>query len=1120
MVHLRRFSSNFTIFNGINPFPHSLNSQSKKVTRLNTRYIGYCMALLFGAMTGIQCAKNDKSTRFKLRTPDKTGVQFVNNIPDETADGMNIIQYLYYYNGGGVATGDLNNDGLTDVFFTSNLEANQLYLNKGNLQFDNVSARAGIEGTKGTWNTGVTLADVNADGWLDIYVCRVGNYKRWKGKNQLFINQKDGTFTDKAAEYGLDISAFSTQANFIDVDNDGDLDCFLLCHSVHSAGSYRDTAQTRKTDPLAADRLFLCNTTDGRTTYTDVSEAYGIYGGTAGYGLGTVAGDFNGDHFTDIYVANDFHENDYLYINQAGKGFKESVADFTGHTSNFSMGCDLADYNNDALPDLISLDMKPEDEFTLKASQPADLFEIHNFKHNMGYHWQYPRNALQINQTPSPDQVVATEIAYFAGVAATDWSWSALFTDLDLDGWKDLYITNGIVRRPNDMDYIRFTSSDDIQRNATDRQLLEKMPDGAAPNYCFRNTGLLNFNDVSEAWGLNQKGYSNGAAYADLDNDGDVDLVTNNINSPASILENTTRHAEPNSGSSAGRPGYLTVQLKGKGANTHAIGTKLWAYSKDTVQYFENQPVRGFQSCVEPGKIYIGCGYGTGVDSITVRWPDGTGKTIPGGINRVLTLEQNDTIAQEIPAYDYPTVELLQTFTTDFPETNDTRRGFPEKLQPWSLEAGPKPAMNNALLFLPGSEGGTVYRWATNGTAEAIQKLPFAGKGTCAAFFDANGDKLDDLYVGTAPSPTNPNGNDYLFLNNKGRFEPAPDGFLPVSPLNTACVTVADMDNDGDLDVFAGARSEPGAYGVAPRSYLLENDGKGQFRDVTNTKAPKLDYLGLITDAHWADMNKDGNPDLVLCGEWMPIHIFYNSKGTLMGMAIPESNGLWNTVAVDDFDGDGDLDIVGGNFGTNSILTASTSAPLELWVKDFDQNQQVDPVMAYYRHGKKYPFADKDLLISQMPVLKKRYNSYRTYAGDTFDKVFTPDMQKDARVLKVERLETSFFEQKNQGLWTISALSDPIQWAPVHAVAADNLDDAPGKDIWLGGNTGQISPAIGRLDALPLTQASFVGEGQFVPILTDFAIRGLVRAVLLRKDGSAVISTEEGRVYIVKKSVN
>ena len=515
----------------------------------------------------VACQKTAAPPLFSALQPSATGIVFVNDLPEQTPEGMNIIQYLYYYNGGGVAAGDLNNDGRCDLYFTSNTGQNKLYLNRGDCHFDDVTATAGVGGT-GSWKTGVTIADVNGDGWLDIYVCQVGDYKKFKGKNQLFINNGAAagglTFTERAAEYGLDLTAFCTQAAFFDYDLDGDLDCFILCHSVHSSGSYRDTARSRRFDPLASDRLYRND--NGHFTLQP-----GIGGGASGYGLGLVVGDLNGDGYPDLYVANDFHENDYLYYNMGGKYFREDVAGSMGHTSNFSMGCDLADYNNDARPDLITLDMKPADEATLKASQPADAYDVYTYKHSLGYHWQFPRNNLQLNRgsQPAPDQNVHfSEIGQLAGVATTDWSWSALFADLDLDGWKDLYITNGIVRRPNDMDYLKFISSAETQKNATDLQLIEKMPAGAVANYAFRNRKDLSFEDVSQSWGLAQRGCSNGAVYADLDNDGDLDLVTNNLNAPAAVLRNNSTGAN-----------WLTLQFQGGGKNPFGIGAtiKIWA---------------------------------------------------------------------------------------------------------------------------------------------------------------------------------------------------------------------------------------------------------------------------------------------------------------------------------------------------------------------------------------------------------------------------------------------------------------------------------------------------------------------------------------------------------------
>jgi enediyne biosynthesis protein E4 len=519
---------------------------------------------------------------------------------------------------------------------------------------------------------------------------------------------------------------------------------------------------------------------------------------------------------------------------------------------------------------------------------------------------------------------------------------------------------------------------------------------------------------------------------------------------------------------------------------------------------------------MEPGVLYLGCGNQTELDSLVIRWPDGTGVTLRGvGTNETLTLKQEEAPKIEVPTYAFPSLNVLQSFDPHFPVALDAQQNLPEKLQPWSLtDDGPKPAVSDNWAFVPGNEGGDLYRIQPDGMLQLVQSLPFAGQGICAAFADVDGDQQEDLYIGTAPSSTNSDGKDHLFKQRNGQWVLIPEA-LPVSPTNTGCVAFADVDGDGDMDLFAGGRSDMSGYGAAPASYLLENDGKGQFRDITDAKAPKLNRLGMLTGAWFGDMNNDQAPDLVLCGEWMPIHIFYNVSGVLTGMSIPESSGLWYSLSVADLDGDGDLDIVAGNFGTNSILEASRAQPLELWVKDFDQNMKVDPVLAYYRNQEQRPLWDKDLLISQMPFLKKRYVSYHKYAQDKMGQIFDATMQKDTKILRVERLQSSYFEQGKSGLWNISALSAPFQWSTINALATAELDGQPGLDLWVGGNTFQVNPTIGRMDALPLTHAANMGKGQFVPILTDFSIQGAVRAIVPHREGKALIVMSDGRVFVV-----
>ncbi len=1107
-----------------------------------------CLALFAGILCVMACQKPAAPTLFSALSPSVTGIDFANSLPDQTPDGMNIIQYLYYYNGGGLATGDVNNDGLPDLYFTSNTGQNKLYLNRGNCKFEDITATAGVGGT-GSWKTGVTIADVNGDGWLDIYVCQVGDYKSFKGKNQLFINNGAAanglTFTERAAEYGLDLQAFCTQAAFFDYDLDGDLDCFVLCHSVHSSASYRDTSHTRIFDPHASDRLYRND--DGHFNWQQNS---GIKDGLSGYGLGLAIGDLNGDGYPDIYVANDFHENDYLYYNVGGQYFREDLAGSMGHTSNFSMGCDLADFNNDARPDLVTLDMKPEDETILKASQPADAYDVYTYKHNLGYHWQFPRNNLQMNRgkpPPAPHKggsptsgkdssggrtstssgaaastppftggrggLFFSEIGQLAGISATDWSWSALFADLDLDGWKDLYITNGIERRPNDMDYLKFISSADVQQQATDLQLIEKMPPGGVANYCYRNRQDLTFEDVSQSWGLDQRGCSNGAVYVDLDLDGDLDLVTNNLNAPASILQNNTKEGN-----------WLKVKFKGADKNPFGLGATVKLWTAGQAQYYENQCVRGFQSSVEP-VLNIGLGAHTQADSLQVVWPGGQSQMLYTiTVRQTLVLEQSSAHALPImtPA---PLALATQTVASAVPPVADDL--FAEKLLPWSLHTqGPVAAsrqidVSGGTAFVVGKQ---LYRRDNSGALVAATLPIIAGNITTCTLFDADGDMDQDLYLGTGNS-SDTTLNDYLLRNDgQGHFAIIPNA-LPSMREHTSCVRAADFDGDGDLDLFVGARSVGGAYGLAPHSFLLKNDGQGHFTDATSM-LPDNGVLGMVTDAQWLDADGDHLSDLVVVGEWMAVTILRNTGGGFTKNEIPASAGLWNCVRSADLDGDGDPDLLAGNLGLNSILRASPTEPLGLWVKDFDNNGSFDPILTLYRQGRNCIFADKDLLISQLAMLRKRYVDYRKFSQSTFEEVFTEEMRTQAIHREVQELASCWIENRGKEPCILHPLPMIAQCSPVFAMLPGDFNGDGKTDVLLGGNFYEVQPSIGRFDASFGSLLLNDGHGNWQsvePAESGFWLNGpvrdlqfldrigLPRSVLVTRSGGGVeIITEYG----------
>ncbi|MBO0952167.1 VCBS repeat-containing protein [Fibrella forsythiae] len=1035
------------------------------------------------------CAGQESTepTLFTLLSSSESGVAFTNTLTE--TDDLNILNYIYFYNGGGVAVGDVNNDGLSDLYFTANQLPNKLYLNKsanGKLVFEDITAKAGVAGQKG-WNTGVTMADVNGDGWLDMYVCQV-NLRSQAGANQLFINNaKPGvpTFTEQAAAYGLAHRGYSTQASFFDYDRDGDLDMYLLNHSLRAVGALGDTTMRNMRDPEAGDKLFRND--DNR--FVDVSAEMGIRGSKLGYGLGIAVGDINQDGWPDIYVSNDFHENDYLYYNQGnGRGFREGITQSMGHTSNFSMGSDLADFNNDAALDLITLDMQPENEEFVKTSAGADSYDLVQLKTKAGFHFQYPRNALQLNMGNGRGNVPEfSEIAQLAGVYATDWSWSALFSDLDNDGLKDLYITNGIARRPIDLDFFKYIASPTVQaslRNgmAGQRQsLINKMPVVEVPNFAYHNGGDLTFENRAKAWGLDQKGFSNGAAYADLDNDGDLDLVVNNINQAAFIYRNNARQQQPANT-------YLSVKLAGTGRNTAGIGAKVMVQAAGNTYYQELMPTRGFESAVEP-VLTFGLGKTTQLDSITIIWPDAHYQVLRNvKPNQRLTVRQTDATHTFI----YGNASAGKPLLTDVSAQvrvnyrhaeNQYADFYQEPLMPHLLSTeGPDMAVGDVNgdglddFFVGGAKGqsGTLFVQQRNGqfapTNQTVWQTDRDADDVGAAFFDADGDRDLDLYVvsgGNEPVTNPAHLLDRLYLNDgKGNFAKS-IGQLPTLYANGSCVKPADFDRDGDIDLFVGSRSVPGQYGLSPTSYLLENDGKGHFSDAQKTR--NIPDLGMVTDAVWADVDRDNVPDLIVVGEWSPVRVF-SPKGKVFqeitgACGLANTSGWWNSVVADDMDNDGDTDLIVGNLGLNSQLRASQKEPLLGYFNDLDGNGTFDEILAYYKAGKLYPIAGKDELSAQLVGLKKKFVTYADYAKSDFEGILSTNDLKGAVTRQATLMATCFLQNQGNGTFTVQPLPVEAQLSPVMAILTGDFDADGKKDILLGGNFFGAAPVFGRYDA-------------------------------------------------------